>query len=85
MRYYKWLFLLIIFTASCARGCARFNRGFQTGERNYIIEMYSGGVLVFSDTCRTIVNNSGESDGIYYENEQGELIEVGGDYILISQ
>lgn len=78
------LSLLTICTlTSCQRGCTRIERQYQTSERDYNIVMYSGGDTVFTDSFRGIINNSENSDGIYYYKE-GKLIEVSGDYVITS-
>lgn len=69
---------------SCQRSCARFEKGIQTSERNYKIVMFSGGDTVFVDEFKGIVNNSETSDGVYYYNSKGELVEVSGDYVIKS-
>lgn len=69
---------------SCQRGCAKLDRSIQASERDYSIVMFSGGDTVFVDSFRGIVNNSENSDGIYYY-KNGELIEVSGDYVIKSK
>ncbi len=76
---------LLLFMFGCQRGCSRISRNFQASERNYIILMYSGGKIVYSDTCKTIVNDVENSDGCYYYNKDGKLVEISGDYVLISK
>ena len=46
--------------------------------------MFSGGDTVFVDKFKGIVNNSENSDGIYYY-KNGVLIEISGDYIVTSK
>ena len=74
----------VLTLSSCQRGCTRFERNFQTSERDYSIVMFSGGDTVFVDNFRGIVNNSEHSDGIYYY-KNGELVEVSGDYVIKSK
>lgn len=76
------LFALTI--TSCKRGCQSINRDLQTTERDYTVIMFSGGDTVFVDKFKGIVNNSENSDGIYYY-KNGVLIEISGDYIVTSK
>ncbi len=78
------MILAVGLLSSCQRGCQRMERGFQTTERNYEVEMYSGGEVVFRDSFRGIVNESKESDGVFYFKGDS-LIEVSGDYIIKSR
>lgn len=75
--------LIALTFSSCQRGCTAFNRNFEVTERDYKLVMFSGGDTVFTDSFRGIVNNSKDSDGIYYYKD-GKLVEVSGDYILTS-
>lgn len=74
--------ILASFT-SCQRACTRMSRQYEVGERNYEVEMYSGGEVVFHDEFDGMVNNSEGSDGIYYYKGD-TLVEVSGDYVLKS-
>lgn len=74
----------IVLLSSCQRGCARWNKRNQFTERNYEVIMFSGGDTVFVDHFKGIVNNNEKSDGVYYYNTNGDLIEISGDYIIKS-
>lgn len=76
--------LTILSMYSCQRGCTSVKRSLQTVDRDYTIVLFSGGDTVFVDSFRGIVNNSKESDGIYYY-KNGQLIEVSGDYVIKSK
>lgn len=76
--------IVSLILTSCQRGCTRIERNFQTSERDYSIIMFSGGDTVYIDNFRGIVNNSENSDGIYYY-KNNELIEISGDYIVRSK
>lgn len=78
------LSLTALFLTSCQRGCTRLERGLQITERNYTVTVFSGGDTVFVDTFKGIINNSENSDGIYYYNSNGDLVEISGDYIIKS-
>jgi hypothetical protein len=69
--------------SSCQRACTSISRDIEAGNRNYTIEMYSGGKVVFTDTVTAMINNSRSSDGIYYYKGD-TLVEISGDYILKS-
>ncbi len=75
---------LLVLLTSCQRGCTSLSRSIEMDEREYSIVMFSGGDTVFTDTFIGMVNNSENSDGIYYYKD-GELIEVSGDYVLKSK
>lgn len=78
------IFACLLALTSCQRGCEQTRRSWQTTERNYTIVMFSGGDTVFVDRFSGIVNNSEDSDGIYYYKND-TLVEVSGDYIMHSQ
>lgn len=84
MKKIALLILIAVTFSSCQRGCTSFNRDFEVSERDYTLVMFSGGDTVFTDQFRGIVNNSKESDGIYYYKD-GVLVEVSGDYVLHSR
>lgn len=75
--------IILSVLTSCSRMCTTFNRDLQVGDRYYIIEMYSGGKVVYRDDVRTMINNSENSDGIFYYKGD-TLIEISGDYVLKS-
>lgn len=78
------LSLTALFLTSCQRGCTKMERSFQVTERNYTVTVFSGGDTVFVDKFTGIINNSESSDGIYYYNSEGNLVEISGDYIIKS-
>lgn len=78
------LLVLIAFTlTSCQRGCSSLNRDLQVSDRNYTVTVFSGGDTVFHDNFKGIINDSKNSDGIYYFKGD-DLIEISGDYIVKS-
>lgn len=82
MKYLIYI-TIVSLLSSCQRGCAKLDRGFQTGTREYEVIMYSGGDTVFHDHFKGIINNSEHSDGCYYYKGD-TLVEVSGDYIIKS-
>lgn len=89
MNKYIFKILALVFIASliisfgCARSCEKINRTFQTSDREYWVEMYSGGKLIKEYHFKGILNNQENSDGYYfYKNDT--LIEIGGDVIVKS-
>lgn len=85
MKKFRTLGILLAFVlfCSCSRTMTGCSRDYQTGDRDYQIEMYSGGEVVFSDRFTGMVNNSESSDGIYYYKGD-TLVEVSGDYVIKS-
>ena len=77
------LFVTALSLCGCARSCESFNRSFETSDRNYTIEQYSGGVLIKTYQFKGILNNQENSDG-YYFTIKDTLIEIGGDLIIKS-
>lgn len=72
--------------SGCARGCESMNRKFQMTKQTYTIRFYSGGKLVEQWTnIRTMVNSSKSSDGYYFRDTEGRLIEVSGDVVIICE
>lgn len=75
---------LLAMLAGCARGCQSLKRDtVGNTSRRYIIDVYSGGRVVFTDTVHGIVNQEPQTDGVYYFAGP-LLVEVSGDYILKS-
>lgn len=75
--------LLCLLLSSCARTCTSLDRSWQTGNRKYHIEQYSGGILVHTYNFYGILNNQEHSDG-YYWYSGDTLYEVSGDIYLNS-
>lgn len=75
--------LILFGLCGCQRACERIDRKYQSGNRTYVIKMYSGGQCVFYDSLRTMVNDSEHSDGCYYYKGD-TLVEVSGDYVVKS-
>lgn len=80
LRILTVFFLLSSCTARFQQSC---NRNFQTSNRQYRIEMWSGDSCVFRDRFYGIINQEDHSDGIYYFKGD-TLVEVGGNYIIKS-
>ena len=78
------IYIALLFLGGCQRACVRCDKAVQVSERNYTITMFSGGDTVFIDRFKGIVNNSEHSDGIYHYNNDGDLIEISGDYVIKS-
>ncbi len=77
------LLLILALFCSCERSCQQLDRSLQTTSRDYEIIVYSGGRPVFHDEFRGIINDSENSDGIYYYKGD-TLVEISGDYIYKS-
>ena len=75
----------MLLVAGCQRQCNRLNKNIQSSERYYKVYLYSGGKIVYADSLKTIINSEENSDGIYFYNKAGELIEISGDYVVISK
>lgn len=82
-KLYPIAFALILMLASCQRACLSFQKDIQTSERNYEVIMFSGGDTVYTDRFEAILNDSKESDGMYYYKGD-TLIEISGDYVIKS-
>lgn len=79
------LILTLLFLTSCTqRGYQSFNRRFQFTERYYRVSVFSGGKIIKQFNFKGIINQEENSDGIYWYDTYGELIEVSGDYIVES-
>jgi len=75
--------IAIMLLTSCQKSIESFKKGFQTTDRNYIIEQYSGGELIGKYKFKGTLNDSENSDG-YYFFEQDTLVEISGDIIIRS-
>lgn len=81
----KLLSLFLLFSlCSCQRSCQKLKRGYQAVDRQYTVCMFSGGDTVFVDQFKGIIENNDSSDGVYYFKGD-TLIEISGDYIIISE
>jgi len=80
----KLLFIVaILLLSSCQRFAERFKKGFQTTDRNYIIEQFSGGKLIKTYSFKGTLNDSEGSDGFYFYNGD-TLVELSGELIIKS-
>lgn len=75
--------LTVIMSSSCARTWKSIDRNLQSGNREYWVEVYSGGKLIKQYHFKGILNNQQNSDG-YYFSQGDSLIEIGGDIIVRS-
>jgi hypothetical protein len=80
----KLLFIAaMLLLSSCQRFAERFKKGFQTTDRNYIIEQFSGGKLIKTYSFKGTLNDSEGSDGFYFYNGD-TLVELSGELIIKS-
>ena len=77
------LALLLGSTVSCKRAWERVRKKTQTSDRNYVIDQYSGGVLVGHYEFNGMLNDSEGSDGYYFYQDK-TLIELSGDLVIKS-
>ena len=75
--------LLLGSTVSCQRSWERIRKKTQTSNRNYVIDQYSGGILVGHYEFSGILNDSEGSDGYYFYQDK-VLIELSGDLVIKS-
>lgn len=81
------LFILLVclsltFFLSCDRDYEKMRRDMQVGNKSYRIELFSGGKLIKYWDTKTLVNNSDKSDGYYFRDSDGNLIEISGDVVI---
>ena len=74
---------LRISATSCQKTFEGMRKSFQTTDRNYQIEQYSGGVLIKTWEFRGILNDSEGSDGYYFYDGR-TLVELSGDLVIMS-
>lgn len=73
----------VITLTSCARGCQGFNRSLADNHKQHVnIKQYSGGKLVGEWQIYGIVNEAKGSDGYFFYDNNGELVEISGDITL---
>ena len=75
--------LAMVSMTSCQKSFERIRKNTQTSNRDYVIDQYSGGVLIGHYEFRGMLNDSDGSDG-YYFYEGKELVELSGDLVIIS-
>ena len=73
----------IVFLSSCQKIVEATKKDFQTSNRKYIIEQFSGGKLIRTYNFTGTLNDSEYSDG-YYFFKGDTLIEISGDVIIKS-
>jgi hypothetical protein len=76
--------IILIGLSSCQKGCQRLSKNWQTTERFYHIEQYSGGELIKTYEFQGILNDSENSDGYYFYDVKNRLVEISGDLFIIS-
>ena len=77
------LAIIAITLSSCSRGCQYFSRNIADNHKQYVnIKQYSGGILINEWDIYGIINNSDKSDGYYFYDREGKLIEISGDITL---
>jgi hypothetical protein len=80
----KLLFISsILLLSSCQKSIEGFKKNFQTTDRDYVIEQFSGGKLVKTYKFTGTLNDSEGSDGFYFYNRD-TLVELSGDLIIKS-
>jgi|688.fasta_scaffold632848_1 hypothetical protein len=80
----KLLFISsILLLSSCQKSIEGFKKNFQTTDRDYVIEQFSGGKLVKTYKFTGTLNDSKGSDGFYFYNRD-TLVELSGDLIIKS-
>lgn len=81
MKIILTLFISIVLFSSCtSRSRAEIKRTY-LGEKEYNVQVYSGGHMIREYNFKGILNNQDSSDGFYWF--QGDtLIEVSGDIII---
>ena len=80
----KLLFISsILLLSSCQKSIEGFKKNFQTTDRDYVIEQFSGGKLVKTYKFTSTLNDSKGSDGFYFYNRD-TLVELSGDLIIKS-
>lgn len=86
MKTIKIIFVLLLMLSltACQKSCQQWNKSFQTTERYYHIDQYSGGILINTFEFKGILNDSEHSDGYYFYDEKNRLVEVSGDLFIIS-
>lgn len=77
------LVIAAISLASCQKGWESLKKNIQTSDRNYEIEQYSGGKLIATHKFKGTLNDSENSDGVYFYKGD-TLIELSGDLIIKS-
>jgi hypothetical protein len=83
MKYTIFLLLLFLLASCNQRDVENFNQKDQYSKKIYTIEIYSGGQLIKKyDKLKTMVQNQYASDGYYFRDEEGKLIEVSADIII---
>lgn len=75
--------LLGVLATSCARQTAAWQRRFESKQRHYVVEQYSGGVKIREYHFTGILNDARKSDG-YYWFVGDTLYEVSGDMVIRS-
>ncbi len=77
------LLFIALLLSSCQKNFEQIKKDFQTTDRNYVIEHFSGGELINTYKFRGTLNDSEGSDGFYFYNGD-TLVEVSGDLIIKS-
>jgi len=83
MKKIMGLIIAVMLFSSCQKELEGMKKNFQTTNRHYHVEQYSGGVLIAEYDFVGTLNDSENSDG-YYFTEGDTLIEISGDIIVKS-
>ena len=75
--------LIMVSMTSCQKSWEKIRKNTQTTNRNYVIDQYSGGVLIGHYEFRGMLNDSDGSDGYYYYDGK-TLVEISGDLVIRS-
>lgn len=73
--------LLTFALTGCARGCQSLERK-TMGNHRIRVCLYSGGKLITNFEFTGVINSSEHSDGYYFYNNDGRLVEISGDVII---
>jgi hypothetical protein len=76
--------LIALMLSGCARSCQSLDRNvFDNLSHELKITVYSGGDTIYhSHLKKAIINSSESSDGYFFYNNEGKLIEVSGDIVI---
>lgn len=77
------MMLGIVMLSSCARSCQSLDRDIMDNHKQDVrISQYSGGRLIGVWEINGIVSNSQNSDGYFFYDNKGRLVEISGDIRL---
>ncbi len=76
--------LIAVMLSGCARSCQFVSRNLADNTSHEVkITMYSGGDTVYHKHLKSgIINNYENSDGYYFYDNGGKLVELSGDVVI---